>query len=172
MELVIIYGQEATGKFTVAQALAAKTGFKLFHNHVSIDVAKSLYEYGDPRYDELVFQVRLLVFESAAKNSEPGLIFTWAYTHPACYSQFEAIKETLAPYQVSLRLVYLKCSQQALEQRVTHPDRTRAGKIDTLEGLHRQQQRKNCIAIPGADSLIIDNTNLTADVVAESILNA
>lgn len=34
MRLIFIYGLPATGKLTVAQELAKRTGYKLFHNHL------------------------------------------------------------------------------------------------------------------------------------------
>ncbi len=39
MKLILIYGPEASGKLTVAGELAAITGNRVFHNHVSIEVA-------------------------------------------------------------------------------------------------------------------------------------
>ncbi len=36
MRLVFIYGPPGVGKLTVARELAALTGFKLFHNHLTV----------------------------------------------------------------------------------------------------------------------------------------
>ena len=38
MKLIFIYGLPATGKLTVAVELAAMTGYKLFHNHLVVDL--------------------------------------------------------------------------------------------------------------------------------------
>lgn len=102
MGLVIIYGSEATGKFTIAGEVEKKTNLKLFHNHVSIDVRKVLFEYGEEAFQELVWQVRLLVFESAAKHKLPGLVFTWAYSHPDLQPLLDRLLSTLAPYDVEV----------------------------------------------------------------------
>lgn len=48
MKLVIIFGPQAVGKMTVGQSLAAMTGFKLFHNHMSIDFVSQFFDYGTP----------------------------------------------------------------------------------------------------------------------------
>ena len=37
MKLIFIYGAPAAGKLTVANEIARQTGFKVFHNHLSID---------------------------------------------------------------------------------------------------------------------------------------
>ena len=171
MRLIVIYGQEATGKLTIAKALAAKTGFKLFHNHLSVDVANSLYQYGAAEYDELVFAVRLLVFESAATHGVDGLIFTWAYTHPQCFDQYLKILSVVEPYGAEVHLVHVHCSQASLETRVLSEERGAMGKINTVAHLHRQQQRKNCIEIPGSGSLVLDNTSRTAEEAVDLIID-
>jgi hypothetical protein len=43
MRLVFIYGIPATGKLTVAQELAKRTGYSLFHNHLVVDLLLSLF---------------------------------------------------------------------------------------------------------------------------------
>ena len=106
MQLVIIYGAEATGKLTIARQVTQKTELKLFHNHISVDVGKVLFEYGDSAYDELVWKVRLLVLEAAAKNNSPGLVFTWAYSHPDFQPLLDRIIATMKPYQVDVHYVY------------------------------------------------------------------
>lgn len=171
MQLVILYGAEATGKLTIASQIAEKTKLKLFHNHTSIDVGKVLFEYGDAAYNELVWKVRLLVFEAAAKNDSPGLIFTWAYSHPDFQPQLDRILSTVRPYHVDVHYVYVWCSQACLEERVLHSDRKAAGKLHTIEGLHRQQKNKNHAVIPNTNSLVIDNTDLVPSVVADQIID-
>ena len=37
MKLVLLVGSGAVGKMTVGQALAKKTGLRLFHNHMMIE---------------------------------------------------------------------------------------------------------------------------------------
>ena len=44
MKLVIIFGPHAVGKMTVGQELAKRTGLKLFHNHMTIEVVSDLFE--------------------------------------------------------------------------------------------------------------------------------
>jgi chloramphenicol 3-O-phosphotransferase len=170
MKLIIIYGAEASGKLTIARNLAEKTNLKLFHNHVSIDVGKVLFSYGEDAYNELVWNVRLLVFESAAKNKLPGVIFTWAYSHPGFQPQLDRLLESMKPYDVEVHYVYVSCSQEMLEQRVQSSARFEAGKISTVEKLREQQKIKNHAEIPNTDSLVIDNTNLPPDKAADMIV--
>jgi hypothetical protein len=46
MKLIFIYGLRATGKLTVAQELATLTDYKLFHNHLAVDLLLSIFEFG------------------------------------------------------------------------------------------------------------------------------
>ena len=46
MRLVFLYGPPAVGKLTVAKALARLTGYKVFHNHLTIDLVASILDWG------------------------------------------------------------------------------------------------------------------------------
>ncbi len=49
MMLAFIYGAPAVGKLTMARAVAALTGFRVFHNHVAFDFAESIFDFPSPR---------------------------------------------------------------------------------------------------------------------------
>ena len=44
-KLVLLTGPQAVGKMTVGQELAKITGLKLFHNHMTIDLALKFFDY-------------------------------------------------------------------------------------------------------------------------------
>ena len=170
MKLVIIYGPEASGKLTIARALAQKTGFRLFHNHVSVDVAKVLFDFGEEAFSQLIWDVRLLVFEHAARAKVPGLIFTWAYSHPDFLPYLERIRTVMANYQAEICYVFLSCSVEELKRRVLQPDRNTIGKINSIEALEKQWGKKNYQVIPGTDTLVIDNTLMPPAEVVQQIM--
>ncbi len=154
MKLVIIYGPEASGKLTVAKALASATGFRLAHNHLSADLATSLFDFGTPEHAELVWAARMLVFEAAAKAKLPGLIFTWAFSYPDFLPYLDRVRATLAPYTTEIQYVYLTCDEAERRRRVLNSDRGKHGKIQSVGMLERQNARKNYVMIPGTDSLV------------------
>ncbi len=43
MTFVLLYGPPAVGKLTVANELAKLTDFKVFHNHLSIDLVEAVF---------------------------------------------------------------------------------------------------------------------------------
>ena len=79
MTLVIIFRSPAVGKMTVGIELALRTGFRLFHNHMSVDPVMRLFPFESPAYARLVTEVRRRVFEEFAATDKPGLIFTFAW---------------------------------------------------------------------------------------------
>src|SRR2546428_3687422 len=79
MRLVFIYGPPASGKLTVATELAKLTGFKLFHNHVSIQFVQSIFEFGTKTFSRRTGKYRLEMIEEAAKEGI-DTIFTFVYS--------------------------------------------------------------------------------------------
>ena len=79
MKFVVLFGPPAVGKMTVGHELAKLTGLKLFHNHMSIDLALNFFEFGQPPFHRLVREFRRLVFEEVAASDLPGLIFTFVW---------------------------------------------------------------------------------------------
>src|SRR5271155_5032148 len=78
MKLIFIYGLPDSGKLTVGMELAAMTGFRLFHNHLVVDLLLSVFDFGSPAFVELREDIWLSVFDQAYRSQLPGLIFTFA----------------------------------------------------------------------------------------------
>ncbi|MBN1267321.1 MAG: AAA family ATPase [Anaerolineales bacterium] len=170
MKLIIIYGAEATGKLTIAKKLAEETGFKLFHNHVSADLAKVFFDFGMDEFDKLVWDVRILALEHAARANIPGVIFIWAYSHPDFLPYLKRLWVLCEKENIEISYVHVSCAMDELKKRVLKSDRKGFGKINTIEGLERLLAKKNHQVIPDTDSLVIDNTNISPQDAAELIL--
>jgi hypothetical protein len=96
MHFVVIFGPPAVGKMTVGYELAQLTGFKLFHNHMTIDLVRNFFPFDHPQFGKLVGEFRRRILEEVAVSDLPGLIFTyvWALDDPrdkACIDQYAAI---------------------------------------------------------------------------------
>ena len=96
--LVVVVGPPAVGKMTVGHALAALTGFRLFHNHHSIDLVLRFFPFGTPPFHRLVGEFRQRIFEEVAASDLPGLIFTyvWAFDQE---SDAAAVERYGAPFR-------------------------------------------------------------------------
>ena len=84
MDLILIIGPPAVGKMTVGQELAKLTGYKLLHNHMTIDPVLELFEYNSPPFKRLVPEFRRMLVREAAVSDIPGMIctFVWAFDNP------------------------------------------------------------------------------------------
>jgi hypothetical protein len=133
VKLVFLYGRPASGKLTVAQELSRLTGFKLFHNHLTVDLLTPVFEFGSAAFVELREAIWLSVFEHACRSSLPGLIFTFA-AERTVRQQFIANTERVIRAQGGeIVFVELHCSEQELEKRMSDPSRARHGKLTSLE---------------------------------------
>ena len=57
-----------------------QTGYRLFHNHISIELCLEFFEFGSPGLDELSETTRMSAFKTVAESDLSGLVFTlvWA----------------------------------------------------------------------------------------------
>lgn len=79
MKFVIIFGPPAVGKMTVGYELAKLTGFRLFHNHMTIELILNFFNFGQPQFHRLVGEFRRRIFEEVVASDLPGLIFTYVW---------------------------------------------------------------------------------------------
>jgi hypothetical protein len=132
--LVYIYGPPAVGKLTVATALEKQTAFRLFHNHLTIDAVKAVFEFKSPPFTEVTHRLRLDVFETAARH-KIDLIFTnnsvWDVPDGrARFAEFaEEARRRVRTAGGEVLFVQLVAPLAVLEQRVGATSRHERGKI-------------------------------------------
>ena len=166
MKLVFIYGLPGTGKLTVARELAKLTGFKLFHNHLTVDLAASLFAHGSPEYMDYVRSLRLEAFARAAA-ANVDLVFTFWYSNISQPS-VERYREVIERAGGTVNFVHLHCRPELLETRVVSDSR-RGKKIDSVAGLRvALEEYGTADLIPGT-MLEIENSNLEPIDVAKQI---
>lgn len=96
MKLVVLIEPHAVDKMTVGQELCRKTGLKLFHNHMSIEIVTELFANMPEERRRLIDLIREEVFQASAKGPEYGLVFTYMcdFNSPedwACLEHAESI---------------------------------------------------------------------------------
>ena len=79
--LLFVIGPGAVGKMTVGAEIARRTGFKLLHNHQTIDLVLPYFPFGSAPFGRLVGEFRRRILEEVVSSDLPGLIFTyvWAF---------------------------------------------------------------------------------------------
>ena len=71
MTLVIIFGPPAVGKMAVGLELERLTGFRLFHNHMTVNPIIRLFPFESAPYRRLVTELRRRIFEDTSRAT-PG----------------------------------------------------------------------------------------------------
>src|SRR5688572_19082412 len=77
MILVFLYGPPGAGKLTVGRELEALTGYRLFHNHLTVDLVSAVFDFGTEPFVGLREHIWLSVFREAARRGV-SLVFTFA----------------------------------------------------------------------------------------------
>ena len=133
MQLVFIHGMPGVGKLTVARELATLTGFKLFHNHLTVDLVESLFDFGSKPFVEFREAIWLATFSKAVEAKLAGLIFTFAFDRTVRNTFIEALRKIIETNDGEVVFVELRCSAEELEKRVSDPTRRNFGKLNSVE---------------------------------------
>ena len=95
-ELMVLFGPPAVGKMTVGRAVCARSDFRLFHNHHTIEPLHEIFGQESPAFATLNAEFRRRVIEEAAAH-DVRLVFTTVWNlaggRDAAY-----IRGLVAPY--------------------------------------------------------------------------
>lgn len=183
----MIIGPPAVGKMTVGRAVCARSDFRLFHNHHTIEPLLDIFGYGTPGFNALNGEFRRRVLEVAAQTGT-RLIFSlvWNVDDEA---DAAAVRGFLAPYVdagLPVRFVELTADLATRLERNVGADRIDAkpskrdlvwsdAHVRDLEERHRMSTSPDVAS--AADEVLaqfphlrLDNTGLTPDECAERIL--
>ncbi len=186
MRLLLILGPPAVGKMTVGRGVAARSSYRLFHNHHTIELLLDVFDYGTPAFSILNSEFRLRVVEEAAASGT-DLIFTVVMSMDL-QEDAEFLERLAAPYDVAgqvavvelvagldTRLARNRTEHRLAEKRSKRDLDWSDANVRALEAEHRMTSE------PGSDApverllarwphFVIDNTDLSADETAERIL--
>ena len=169
MKLLFIYGPPAAGKLTVAQQIADRTNFRVFHNHLTIELAKEVFEDRKVR-SEVVLKLRLDIIAAAAK-ADIDLIFTMVYAKSEDDRYVSSIVSAVEDNGGEVCFVQLAPDATETERRVMLPSRQLFSKIKDPIVLKEIMASSDFYgAVPYANNITINNTALTAAAVAEQVV--
>ena len=132
MWLLFLHGPPGSGKLTVARELETLTGFRLFHNHLAVDLLESVFEFGSLPFVDLREQLWLSVFRQAART-EVSLIFTFAPERTVRPAFPHAAESAIRSEGGRVLFVALRCPESELEHRLPEPSRSAFGKLRSVE---------------------------------------
>ncbi|MBU1020118.1 MAG: AAA family ATPase, partial [Firmicutes bacterium] len=132
MKLIFIYGLPGVGKLTVANELANVTGYKIFHNHLAIEMISSVFRFGSEPFIKLRERIWLMIFKYAQKYESPGLIFTFVFEKTVASNFIEKVKKTMNR-NGEVCFVKLVCQQDEHNKRIVDDSRAKfEGKIRSI----------------------------------------
>lgn len=164
MKLLFLYGPPASGKYTIGKKLAEKTGFKLFHNHLTRDAVTAVFGDESKVSGKLIQELRCRILAEATKSGEvEGLIFTFVYAYPEDTKPVMELANSVRDNGGEVIFVQICAEEADLLSRVTDEHRQKMEKIsnpDTLKWLMGKWDLMT--AIPDVDSTKINTSQLTA----------
>ena len=136
MDLVFVHGPAACGKLTVAREIARVTGFRLFHNHLTVDLATALFDFGSPGFVALREAIWLTALQEAARR-EQSLVFTFQPEATVRPGFPQEVFESVEREGGRVHFVALHCPEALIEQRVEEASRSAFGKLRSVEQYRR-----------------------------------
>jgi hypothetical protein len=172
MQLIFIYGQVASGKLTVARALAAQTGLPVFHNHLIVDAVASVFPFGSEQFVRLRERFWLEIIGTAARTST-SMIFTFA-PEPTVAPDFpRQVSEIVTAANGRVIFVALTLAVEIQERRLVEPGRAEFGKLRSLDLLRQMQTDFNACMDAMPDARVrIDSGNTPPSDAAAMIVEA
>jgi hypothetical protein len=171
VKLIFIYGLPASGKLTVARELAAIIGYKVFHNHLAVDLLLSVFEFGSRGFVELREEIWVSVFDRACRSGLPGLIFTFAPEATVRPEFVARAQKTVAQAGGEVEFVELVCPEAELKLRMDSDSRRGFQKLTSVELFEQLRARGVFDALPMPTAkLTIDTSECTPQSAAQEIV--
>lgn len=168
MKFIFIYGPPAVGKLTVANELAKITGFKVFHNHHTFDIAHEMLGFGDKMFD-LSSQLRMVVFKAVAKENI-SIIFTMCYAKKYDDKWIKKVFDIIEQNKGKVCPVQLITDKNTLYTRVKAASRKKFRKLKHIKHLDSLMRKHDLMSeIPRRKSLKINNTKISPKKAAQMI---
>jgi hypothetical protein len=168
--LLFLYGPPAVGKLTVARAVEARLGFRVLHNHVTIDAVAQVLPFGSPAFWRIVGGLRRDLVEAAAREGV-DLVYTFVYA-PGDEPDIDRVAGAFEGAGGSVTFVRLTAPRNELLRRVVEPGRRMHGKIGDVATLERILSEHDVFAaVPGRESTTLDLGSLSPDEAAQQIVD-
>jgi Holliday junction resolvasome RuvABC ATP-dependent DNA helicase subunit len=170
MHLIVLCGPPGVGKLSIARDLAERMQYRVFHNHLTVDLLESLFDFGSKPFVELRERLWIELLTRAADEDVKGVIFTLAFDRTLSPDLLTQLAAAGREHDVTLSFVELSCAADELDRRMVEPERRRFGKLASAE-------RYRELALAGAfvrpclplETMQLDTTALSVAESAERI---
>jgi len=129
VQLVFLYEPPGVGKYTVGVELAARTGFRLLHNHLTVNLVSAVFERDSEVWLRMLRRVRRDIVTEAARHNV-NLIMTGVFNGTADDTQtWRTMLEPVEAEGAAVLFVQLTCERTELFRRVEQDSRRALGKL-------------------------------------------
>ena len=172
MKLIVIHGPPAAGKLTIANEVSRVTGFKVFHNHLTIDCTSPVFEFGTDGFWEINHELRYSVIASAARQGI-DLIHTFCYGKGPDDECFRQLIAAAIDNGGEVHAVLVYCRDDVRKERIVDESRVRMRKLTDPDSVDRSRERWD-LESPHPDladqTLVIDTSDIPPEESAERII--
>lgn len=168
MNLVYIYGPPASGKLTVAKELSKIIPYKIFHNHLTVDLVNAVIPSTNKNFWNYVNNFRYEMISILAKE-KINSIFTSVFDsrHP---QNFNKIVKIVEKSKGKIYFVQLCPNKNVLLKRVKGKSRREYGKLTSIKKMKEGFKLFPTYAqFKHENHMQIDNSNISPKKVALQI---
>src|SRR4051794_6453417 len=133
--LLFLHGPPGCGKLTIAKELTTLLpSYKLFHNHLTVDLLLSLFDFGTPQFIKYRESMWLeLMGEAIGCGSD--VIFTFCPESTVAASFVKSLQDIVHAQGGKCHFVSVECPLEVLVQRVESDSRKQFKKLSSGEFL-------------------------------------
>jgi len=171
VRLVFLYGPPGVGKYTVGVQLAARTGLRLLHNHLTVNLVSAVFERDSDVWLRMLRKIRCDMPAEAAHHNV-DLILTGVFN--GTQETVNAWREMLEPVEAhggSVLWVQLTCEREELFRRLPHEQRRRLDKLVDTARMSALLERFDMFSpVPFGRQLCLDITHVAPPEAATAII--
>ena len=129
MDVIFIHGPAAAGKYTIGSLVSQELDIPLFHNHLTVDLVSTLFEFGTEEFCQLRESIWLQSFATASAAGQ-SFVFTF---HPEASVAPDLVARLQACVEENggrVQYIELDSKTETLISRMGNADRKRFGKLN------------------------------------------
>lgn len=171
MQLVWLHGPPAAGKLTVAKELQSTHGFKLFHNHLAVDLSMAIYDgFGEGDFHDFTNAIRRQTLSKANELGVSRLVMTFMTCAEEDREEIRRYFDFFESERIEVYPVHLNPRHEVLLSRAVSFERKHSHKISSEEHLSELLADWQFLPIRHTNALTVDNSELSPDEVARQII--
>ena len=169
MYVLFIHGPAASGKHTIGSLISQRRGIPLFHNHLTVDLVKTLFSFGTKPFADLRAQIWRASFSQAAM-AKTSFVFTFNPESTVDPALIEELQNVVEEYGGKVFFVELLCSDAEVVRRIGNNSRAKFGKLLDAD-VYREFKETGGFDFPALPEpmVVIDTERNTPDQAATAI---